>query len=47
VLIERATIVGNGGPGVEGGAAGLMEVRATRSCSGTASTSTKWAARSA
>jgi hypothetical protein len=26
-LIERATIVGNGGPGVEGGAAGLMEVR--------------------
>jgi hypothetical protein len=27
VLIERATIVGNGGPGVEGGAAGLMEVR--------------------
>jgi hypothetical protein len=27
VRIERATIVGNGGPGVEGGAAGLMEVR--------------------
>ena len=27
VLIERATIVGNGGPGVEGGAPGLMEVR--------------------
>jgi hypothetical protein len=27
VLVERATIVGNGGPGVEGGAPGLMEVR--------------------
>jgi hypothetical protein len=27
VLIEHATIVGNGGPGVEGGAAGLMRVR--------------------
>jgi hypothetical protein len=27
VRIERATIVGNGGPGVEGGAAGLMEIR--------------------
>lgn len=27
VSIERATIVGNGGPGVEGGAPGLMEVR--------------------
>jgi hypothetical protein len=27
VLIERATIVGNGGPGVEGGAAGFMEIR--------------------
>jgi hypothetical protein len=27
VLIERATIVGNGGAGVEGGAPGLMEIR--------------------
>jgi hypothetical protein len=27
VRIERATIAGNGGPGVEGGAPGLMEVR--------------------
>ena len=27
VRIERATIVGNGGPGVEGGGVGLMEVR--------------------
>lgn len=27
VLIERATIVGNGGPGVEGGAPGAMELR--------------------
>jgi hypothetical protein len=27
VLIERATIIGNGGPGVEGGASGFMEIR--------------------
>jgi hypothetical protein len=27
VLIERATIVGNGGPGVEGGASGAMQLR--------------------
>lgn len=27
VLIERATLVGNGGPGVEGGAAGAMTLR--------------------
>jgi hypothetical protein len=27
VLVERATIVGNGGPGVEGGASGALELR--------------------